>query len=143
MTDQLIYNLVTYEAESTRNKSFSWLPDEHRKNLAKVTKMFPSNFETPAFTLARVKKSQLTLKWGSVSSSSGTQHRRSDQPVLVVRGENSTERNAIPALVHMYDRNVDMSIAIRKGLQCFENQKYGDNGSEKRSYKGPPRIFKS
>jgi hypothetical protein len=134
MTDQIIYNMIIYEA-STKNFHWDWIGKKNRDALEKVKFIIPSNMgekPNPIFTLARVPLAAVSI---AQDQSSPIRIER-----LPIDNYLSYSRD-VPPLIHMYDRHPILAKKIRIGLQAAKGQKYGDTFHDTKRYTGVPKIF--
>jgi len=129
MTDQIVLNMVVYEAATTGRK---WINEQHRRAYKKLRVLIPGNYANPMFTLGHVPTAEFTV---------GVHSSGSHMVIGLLPSVNKYRAGGVPGLVHQYDRYEALGRALRTQLQAAKGQKYGDSAKEKKNYKGPPRLF--
>ena len=129
MTDQIVLNMVVYEAAVTKRK---WISELNRQAYKRLKVLIPGNYANPMFTLGHVPTDEFTVAVHPAGS---------HMVIELLPSVNKYRTGGVPGIVHQYDRYEALGRSLRTQLQAAKGQQYGDTAKEKKNYVGPPRLF--
>ena len=129
MTDQIVLNLVVYEAATSK---LGWISDKKRNAYKRLKVLIPGNYANPMLTIGRVPTEEFVV---------GVHPSGSHMVIELLPSVNKYRVGGVPGIVHQYDRYESLGNALRAQLQASKGQKYGDSPKEKKGYVGDPRLF--